>query len=131
MPRRAETPLRVRFAETDAQGVVYHANHLVYFEVARGEFLREGGWAYEALAAAGTFFVVAEARVTYRAPLRYDDAIVVTTRVGEVRTRSCTFEYEIRRGDTVVATGTTAHVCVDREGRAAPLPESMRAWLAG
>jgi acyl-CoA thioester hydrolase len=129
--RTVETTLRVRFAETDAQAVVYHANYLIYFEIGRAEYLRARGFDYHAMEATGTNFVVAEARATYRAPLRYDDEIVVATRVAEVRHRSFTFDYEVRRGDALVATGTTAHVCVDGAGKAIAIPADLRALLEG
>jgi acyl-CoA thioester hydrolase len=126
-----DTTIRVRYAETDAQGVVYHANYVVYFEVGRGAFLRDRGVDYNALEAAGTFVVVAEASARYLAPARYDDELVVTTRCDELRNTSFTCGYEVRKGDAIVCTGKTVHVCIGREGRPVRVPELLRAALAG
>jgi acyl-CoA thioester hydrolase len=128
-PRSVDTTIRVRYAETDAQGVVYHANYLVYFEVGRGAFLRAVGLDYNALEASGHFIVVVEANARYAAPARYDDELVVTTTVSEVRNRSLSFAYVVKRGETVVAEGRTAHVCVGRDGKPTSLPAEARALL--
>ena len=126
-----DTTLRVRYAETDAQGVVYHSNYLVYFEVGRGAFLRALGMNYREMEENGHFIVVVEATTRYLAPARYDDELVVTTTLAELRNRSLIFAYTVKRGDVLVAEGTTAHVCVDREGKAVRLPDSLRARLSG
>ncbi|HEY9723631.1 MAG TPA: thioesterase family protein [Oscillatoriaceae cyanobacterium] len=125
MPRTVETSIRVRYAETDAQGVVYHSNYLIYFEVARGAFLHAHDVAYADLEAAGTFAVVVEARARYAAPARYDDVLTVSATLSEVRNRSFTFHYAVRRGETLVAEGQTAHVCVDRAGKPVRLPPEL------
>lgn len=129
--RSVDTSVRVRYAETDAQGVVYHANYIVYFEVARGAFLRELGIDYNALEATGFFVVVVEARARYLAPARYDDELVITATLAEVRNRSFSFKYAVRLGETLVAEGETAHVVVDRQGKATRIPEELRRVLAG
>lgn len=126
-----DTTIRVRYAETDAQGVVYHANYLVYFEVGRGAYLRAMGLDYNAMEAAGTFVVVVEANTRYLAPARYDDELVVETTLAELKTRSLIYTYVVRRGDVVVAEGRTAHVCVGRDGRPVPMPDALRARIAG
>jgi acyl-CoA thioester hydrolase len=126
-----DTTVRVRYAETDAQGVVYHANYLVYFEVGRGAFLRALGLNYREMEEAGHFIVVVEATTRYTAPARYDDELVITTTLAELRNRSLVFTYAARRGDVLVAEGRTAHVCVDRAGRPVRLPDELRARLAG
>ena len=120
-----DTEIRVRYAETDAQGVVYHANFLVYFEVGRGAWLRAQGHDYNQFEANGYFLVVVEARTTYRAPARYDDVLTVRTTLAEVRHRSVIFRYQVLNGDTLVAEGETAHVCVDREGKPIRLPPEL------
>lgn len=125
-----DTTVRVRYAETDAQGVVYHSNYLVYFEVGRGAFLRDLGLDYRAMEEGGHFIVVVEANVRYAAPARYDDELVITTTLGELRNRSLIFSYTAKRGDMLVAEGRTAHVCVDASGKAVRLPDSLRARLA-
>jgi acyl-CoA thioester hydrolase len=134
MPRAVRSALRVRYAETDAQQVVYHSNYLVYFEVGRGDFLRAVGVDYNAMEAAGAFVVVVEANVRYHAPARYDDELVVQTWLDEVRTRSMRFGYRVIRGtgeaETTIATGWTAHVVVNREGRPVPIPAALRQAIA-
>lgn len=124
--RTSETTLRVRYAETDAQGVVYHSNHLVYFEVGRGGFLRDLGYNYNDMEARGTLLVVVDAHVRYRAAARYDDELRVVTRLDELGSRSMRFSYELWRDRVLVATGETAHVCLDREGRTVAIPADMR-----
>lgn len=124
-----DIPVRVRYAETDAQGVVYHANHLIYFEVGRGAYLRAAGVDYNALEAAGTLIVVVEATVRYLAAARYDDELIVSTRLAELGRSSCAFAYELQRGDMRLATGRTTHVCLDREGRPVAIPEDLRLAL--
>jgi acyl-CoA thioester hydrolase len=125
-----DTTIRVRYAETDAQGVVYHANYIVYFEVGRGAFLRAMDLDYNAMESGGHFIVVVEANARYRAPARYDDELVVTTTLQELRHRSMVFAYAVKKGDVLVAEGTTAHVCVDREGKPVAVPAVVRERLS-
>lgn len=120
-----DTEIRVRYAETDAQGVVYHANYLVYFEVGRGAWLRGHGLDYNQFEADGFFLVVVEARTQYRAPARYDDVLTVRTTLSEVRQRSVIYTYQVLKGDVLVAEGETAHVCVDRAGKPIRLPPEI------
>jgi acyl-CoA thioester hydrolase len=126
-----DTTVRVRYAETDAQGVVYHSNYLVYFEVGRGAFLRDLGLDYRAMEEGGHYIVVVEANVRYTASARYDDELVITTTLAELRNRSLIFDYTVRRGEVKVAEGRTAHVCVDDAGKPVRLPDALRARLAG
>ena len=103
--------IRVRYAETDAMGVVYYANYLTYFEVARVEYLRAAGIRYRDLEDAGTVAAVTAAHVHYHAPAKFDDALSLRTRctsMGKVRFR---IEYEIRREEdgALVASGHTEH----------------------
>src|SRR6266511_2913269 len=115
----SETRLRVRYAETDQAGVVYHSNYLIWFEVGRVELCRDYGFNYRDMETeADTFLPVTEARVKYRVPARYDDEIIVRTRVTELRSRAITFAYEVlRAGDE------TRHIVMNREGRAKAFPE--------
>jgi acyl-CoA thioester hydrolase len=121
MNREVATSFRVRYAETDAWGIVYHANYIIYFEIGRGELNRAMNLDWHAVEATGQSMLVAEAHVRYLAPARYDDLLTVYTRIAELRTRSLRFEYRVMRGEQPIATGWTAHVMVDREGRAVPL----------
>lgn len=124
---------RVRFNETDMQGVVYYANYLVYAEVGRAGFLKDLGLRYAELLDGGLDFTIGEASVRYHAPLRYDDEFDVRVRVGEVRRVSWAFEYAVERADGQrCADMTTVQVVFDRSNlKAARLPERLRAALAG
>ena len=124
---------RVRFGETDMQGVVYYANYLLFAEVGRVAYLREMGILYERdLLAHGVDFTIGEARVRYHAPLRFDDEYDIKVRVGQIRHSSWTFEYAIDRADgTHGADASTIQVMIDRKtGRAIRIPEALRDILA-
>jgi acyl-CoA thioester hydrolase len=124
--------LRVRYAETDKMGVVYYANYLVWFEVARADLLRSLGWSYKEMEAAGIILPVIEAHCEYQRPARYDDEIEVRTEgvmLSRVRMR---FNYTIvRRADqSVAASGHTVHAAVSPDGRPTRLPERIRQVFA-
>jgi len=125
--RIVETQLRVRYAETDAMGVVYHANYLVWFEVGRGEYFRAMGQDYSNWEQQGYFLPVSEAYARFLAPGRYGDLVTVRTWVDQVRSRGVTLKYEVRLAghETGLVSGWTKHICMDREGRACRLPEDM------
>jgi acyl-CoA thioester hydrolase len=121
------TPLRVRFADTDAQGIAHNAAYLVWFEVARVEYLREFAGGYQALRDRGIEALTLEGHVRYRVPTRFDDELVVNTRCVGLRGARFRYEYAITRGDEVVADGHTEHACVD----AVTLrPTRVPDWLA-
>lgn len=125
------TDLRVRYAETDRMGVVYYANYLVWCEVGRVEFLRALGRSYATLEHQGTGLAVAEARVRYLAPARFDDVVRVETTLTGVRSRAVSFDYLITHADTGtrIATAHTALVSIDRDGRLSAIPGDFRAAL--
>jgi acyl-CoA thioester hydrolase len=127
----SESQLRVRYAETDAMGVVYHANYLVWFEVGRGDYMRQIGMEYAAIEAGGHILAVSEAGARYVASARYSDLVTVRTWLEEVRSRTITFRYEVRliATDQVLVTGFTRHICVDRAGRVTALPTTVRDML--
>lgn len=122
---------RVRFAETDMQGVVYYANYLVYAEVGRSAFLRHLGIRRDALQAAGLDFAIGEASIRYHAPLRYDDEFDVRVRVGEVRGVSWALHYAVDRADGMrCADMTTIQVVFDpTRSKAVRMPDAVRAAL--
>lgn len=128
-PRVHSTTLRVRYAETDAQGVVYHSNHLIYFEVARTAALRAWGLDYRELEAGGVLVAVVEANLRYLGPARYDDELTVEATITEVRSRSFTVTYRLLLDERLLAEGRTAHVALNREGKPVPLPEALRVAL--
>jgi len=126
-PRIVETTFRVRYAETDAMGIVYHANYLVWFEVGRGEYFRAMGQDYGEWEQHGYLLPVSEAYACYHAPARYAELVTVRTWLDKLRSRSVTLGYEVRSAATqqCLVTGWTKHICVDREGRVRRLPENM------
>ena len=128
------TEVRVRYAETDQMGVVYYANYLVWFEIGRTDFCFQHGFAYHDMEQKdGLYIMVAEARCRYKAPARYDDELVVRTRLTGMRRRVLIFGYEIykKRTDELIAEGETVHVITDRDGRPRTLPDKYRELLLG
>lgn len=136
-PNEAESPLvrrtrvRVRYAETDRMGVVYHANYLIWFEVGRTEWLRDTGWSYGEMERDGVSLPVIEAHCEYRQPARYDDHIEIRTRATLLSPVRVRFDYELVRNEEgpPVALGHTVHAGVDADGRPCRLPERVRALL--
>ena len=117
MNRTHTTEIRVRYAETDAMGVLHHAGYLIYFEIGRTEALREDGGSYADVEKAGRFLVVVEANVKYRSPARYDDVLTLTTTVAKVSPAKLEHAYELRRGADLIAVGRTVLACVDGDGK--------------
>lgn len=126
--RVATTHVRVRYAETDKMGVVYYANYLVWFEVARCEWFRETGFTYQGLEGAGTILPVVEAHCEYARSARYDDDIEIHTRAHLLSPVRLRFDYEVTRAgeDGRLAVGYTVHAAVTPEGRIRRLPPEVR-----
>jgi len=127
-----ETRVRVRYAETDQMGVVYHANYLVWMEVGRVEYWRASGVRYRDMERDdGILLTVAEAHCRYLAPAHYDEEIVVRTRVAEVNPRMIRFEYDLvdAADNRRIASGTTKHIFCGRDRRPRRLPEKYHAAL--
>ncbi|MGH9571813.1 MAG: acyl-CoA thioesterase [Candidatus Angelobacter sp.] len=121
-----ETRLRVRYAETDKMGVVYHSNFVIWFEVGRVELLRQLGFEYSRMEKDDNCHIpVVDLRVRYKAPALYDDEIVVRTRLRNARQSLLHFAYEIlRAGDEMLlATGETTHIIVNDKFERCALPE--------
>jgi acyl-CoA thioester hydrolase len=112
---RFSTDVNVRFAETDAQGVAHNSNYLVWFEIARVAYLAEYAGGYPGLRAQGLESFVLESHVRYRLPAYFDDHLRIHARVGELRGARFRFDYEISRGNDVIADGSTSHACVDAQ----------------
>ena len=126
------TEVRVRYAETDQMGLVYYANYLVWFEVGRAEFCRQRGFAYRDFERENdAYLAVAEAQCRYRTPARYDDLLLIRTRVEEFRKRTIRFVYEVVRKNPqiLVATGSTLHVVLDSQGRPKSFPAAYRGYF--
>lgn len=120
------TELKVRFSETDAQGVAHHAAYLDWLEVARVAYLARMPGGYQGLRDKGIEATTLEAYVRYRAPVRFDDHLVIHARCGDVRGARFRFDYLIERNGEPVADGWTAHACVDARTLR---PTRMPAWL--
>lgn len=123
--------LRVRYAETDQMGVVYHANYLVWCEIGRTDFIRRAGKSYAELEREGVLLAVSDAALRFHASARYDDPVHVFTSLESVGSRGMTFAYRIVRADTgsTLVTATTSLVCINPDGRLSRLPAEVRAWL--
>ncbi len=120
------TTIRVRYAETDQMGVVYYANFLVWFEIGRVELLRQLGFDYKTMEVEDDCFIpVVEVNCRYKAPARYDDQLVIETRMAALRGSVLKFRYRILRGNDaqVLAEGETTHVVTDRTLLKRALPE--------
>jgi acyl-CoA thioester hydrolase len=120
-----ETRLRVRYAETDQMGVVYHANHFIWFEVGRVELLRQFGFSYKEMEHKdGCFIAVVDARCRYKRPVHYDDEVIVCTRLKQVREKVIRFGYQLRNAQTgeLLAEGETTHIVADANMTPRALP---------
>ena len=125
-----ETRVRVRYAETDQMGVVYYANYLVWMEVARVEFCKALGFRYRDMELEdGVLLAVIEAHCRYLHPARFDEEVIIETRVAEANSRLVEFAYEMRLADggRKLASGSTRHIFCNREMKRVRLPEKYRA----
>ena len=128
----AETTIRVRYAETDQMGVVYHGNYFAWFEVGRVELCRQLGFEYKRMELEDdSYIVVADAHCRYKHPARFDDVLVIRTRVLSAQRRTVKFGYEITHQGSgeLLAIGDTMHVICDRLGRPKSLPEKYRKYF--
>ncbi len=117
--------IRVRYCECDPMGVVHHTVYPVWFEMGRTELLRSTGRTYRELEAQGILLAVVKLEVRYRAPARYDDLLELRTTLRSAGHVKIEHDYELRRGDEVLAVGSTVLACLDRDGRARPIPDGL------
>ncbi len=131
MPSSIST-LRVRYAETDKMGVVYYANYLVWFEVARTDLLRSLGWSYREMEHTGVALPVIETHCEYHRPARYDDEIEMRTDGRMLSPVRIEFRYDVFRQEnrTLTASGRTVHAAVNADGRPCRLPPRIRQVFA-
>ena len=120
------TEVRVRFAETDAQGVAHHSAYLFWFEVARVDYLAYFAGGYRELQASGLEAIVTEAHLRYLQPARFDDRLRIHARCRDVRGARFRYEYAIERDGEAIVDGWTGHACVDARTLR---PTRMPAWL--
>lgn len=120
-----EARFRVRYAETDQMGVVYHSNFIIWMEVGRVELLRALGFTYREMETDGLHLPVVEVKCRFKSPAKYDDLIVVRTRMLNLRNSLIHFGYEIRRDgeDALLAEGESVHIVVGPDMQRRPIPE--------
>lgn len=129
----AETTFYVRYAETDAMGIVHHASYVVYFEEGRSHYARARGADYAAFERTGHYFAVSEVYARYQQPARYGQRLTVRCWIEDLRSRSVTFGYEIVDADTgtLHVTGHSKHICVSHGGQVTAIPPEWRVRLQG
>ena len=120
-------PIRVRYPEVDAMGYLHHSRFFQYFEMGRIELLRKLGHAYGDLERQGIFFVVVKVECKFKAPARYDEELLLTTRIARQTHVRIDHAYQLRRGITLLAEATSTIACVGRDGQLQQIPE----FLAG
>ena len=123
---RSRVEVTVRYAETDMMGIVYHANYLPWFEVGRTTLLKEIGVPYKKLEEEGFRLPVLEISAKYLRPAVYDDTLVIVTTVNDRPLLRIRLDYEVRRGEELLATGTSVHAFVDKLGK----PVRPPSWAA-
>ena len=119
------TTHRVNYSETDQMGVVYHARHVVWLDIARTEHLRLAGYSYRDLEAEGIRLVVTDLQIRYVGAARYDDVVQIRCRVKEARSRRVIFTYRMETGGAHIADAETTLMCLDRNHRLSRLPEAV------
>jgi acyl-CoA thioester hydrolase len=126
MIREHDIEIRVRYQETDAMGVLHHANYFTYFEIGRTELLRANGHHYRHVEEAGIFMVIVDVSCRYRRPARYDDVLRLRTRLMRATPAKIEHEYELFRGEELLAEARTLLACVDSTGRLVRVPDWLR-----
>lgn len=124
-----DAAVRVRYAETDQMGVVYHANYLIWFEIGRVELMRALGFEYKLMETEDDcYIVVVEASCRYLHPARYDELLRVRTRISQAGNRMVKYSYQLLRDsdDYLLASGATTHVICGKDGRPKQLPHKYR-----
>lgn len=124
-----ETTFPVRYAETDAMGIVHHASYLVYFEEGRSAYTRARGRSYAEMEADGYFLVVTEVHLRYKKSVRYGQNVTVKAWISKMKSRVLVFSYEILDDEgNICITGETEHICMTHGGNVVKFPESWLAW---
>ncbi len=125
------TSFRVRYAETDAMGIVHHSSYIVWFEEGRSHYMRQVGFPYSRVERLGYYFTVVEVHARYVKPARYDEKVIVDTWISELKSRGLTFSYRVRRSadGMTLAEGYSRHVCITHDGKITRIPDELRALL--
>ena len=126
--------IRVRYAETDRMDVVYHSNYLVWFETARILMLDQIGMPYSEIEARGLFLPVLTVSAEYKSPARFDDYLEIHLFLKKKPRARMHFDYEVRRGDKLLAIGHSSHGFMDRSGKGQRPPDDLvklieAAWI--
>lgn len=131
MEGQTEERIRVRYGETDQMGHAYYANYLYWFEQARGAWCRDRGFTYKSLEERNLFLPVVEAHLRYKGEVKYDDWIVVSVWMSEIRRAAMRFEYEVlnETSGKVVTEGYTWHVLMGEARKAISIPPDLLKWL--
>ena len=130
-PFVAENTFRVRYSETDAQGIVHHSSYIAYLEEGRLEYIRQRGTSYSNFVEDGYFLSVTEVNARYLRPAIFDNLLTVRCWITQLRSRGITFEYEIINAETDerLLTGYSKHICVNHQGQVARMPETWQKWV--
>jgi acyl-CoA thioester hydrolase len=125
-----ENTFRVRYAETDAMGIVHHASYIIYFEEGRSQYARQRGSDYANFERTGYYLAVTEVNIRYLKPAVYDQQITVSCWLDDMKSRSLIFGYEISNPQTseLLVTGQTKHICITHSGQVTRLPDEWRQW---
>ncbi len=128
----AETTLHVRYAETDAMGIIHHASYIVYFEEGRSNYARQRGSDYASFEASGYYLAVSEINARYIKSARYGKQVTICCWIAEMKSRGLTFAYEILDAVSreILVEGQSKHICITHSGQVARLPDQWRAWAA-
>ena len=126
-PYEHRSEVRVRYAETDQMGVVYHANYLVWCEIGRTDFIRALGRSYADMELSGSTLAVSDASLRFLGSARYDDRVHVFTRLDELRSRGMRFAYRIVHADTerTLVTATTSLIALNAQGKPSRMPPEI------
>ena len=125
------TNIRVRYAETDAMGIVHHSHFVVWMELGRSDLLRALGQSYAEWEAQGVRLPVNGVSLTYRSPARYDELVQVRTTLKDLSRRHVGFSYRIERDGLLLAEGESRHLVAGADGRATVLPDALMEMLGG
>lgn len=130
-PYIAETTFHVRYAETDAMGIVHHASYIVYLEEGRSHYIRQRGTSYAEMERSGYSLAVTELTARYIKAAHYDDRVTIRCWLESTRSRSLSFAYQIVREETgeVLVEASSKHICLDRSGQVTRLPEAWAQWI--
>ncbi len=126
-----DTKLMVRYSETDQMGRVYYSRYLEWFELARASHLKAAGFPYSDMEKLGLYLVISDCYIKYQKPAKYEDELIVRTKIAEVTKASATFEYEVINEKTkeLLATGNSKLVAISKDGKVSVIPENIRMLL--